>query len=103
MTSPIRDQHPGGTGELAVGTSEVQMPDRDAKWVVIKASPGNSDNVFVGFTTGVTAGDAATDQTTGLVLDAGQETPWLPCNGNLDNIYLIAGAVSQSVTYLFLV
>ena len=87
-----------GSGELAVGATEVQGPDRDCKAVKLKANLANTDNVFVGTATGITVANAATDTTTGYPLDAGQELELLV--GNLNQLWFIGGAASQAISYI---
>lgn len=85
------------TGERAIGAAAVQLPDVECDLIRIRASNGNSGDIFVGGS-GVTAGDGADDDTTGYQLDAGQEIE-LPVR-NASQIYVIASAASQAITFI---
>lgn len=90
----------GGTGSRRCTTSAEALPDHpEAKLVYIRALPGNSGNVFVGLST-VTNTTGADNETCGYVLDAGQDSPPIPCpSGGLAQIYIIGSAADQDVTF----
>jgi len=87
-------------GEVSGSATAKQLPDIDAKLVNIKASIDNAGNVYLGGA-GVTIADGNTDATTGLVLDAGQETGWMSLP-NLNLLYIICDNAGDDITYLVL-
>lgn len=88
-----------GTGEKAVGAAVVQLPATRAKSVSVKARSTNTGLIYVG-KAGVTVADGTDDATTGFALGAGEEAPPLPVN-KLSDVYLIASAAAQGVTYVY--
>lgn len=88
------------SGEVQGGTTAFQLPSVSCSYVNIKAATGNSGNVYLGGA-GVTVPDGSTDTTSGFVLDAGQETGWLPIE-NLDNLYAICDNNGDDLTYMIL-
>jgi hypothetical protein len=87
------------SGELAGATSATQMPAIPAQWVKFKAAYDNAGRVYIG-ASGVTVKDGTTDTTTGLELSAGEETGWLPADGNLNTYYRICDNTGDDLTYL---
>lgn len=78
------------TGEQAGSASAAAFQSVRGKWAKFKAAVDNSGNVYIGIASTVTKADGTTDATTGWVLDAGQETDWLPIpSGDLANFYRI--------------
>lgn len=92
----------GGTGSRRCTTSAEALPaHKDAKLVYIRALPGNSGNIFVGLST-VTGTTGADNETCGFVLDAGQDSPPIPCpDGGLDKVYIIGSAANQDCTFMW--
>jgi len=88
------------TGELAGSATAAQMPDIDCQMVKFKAVIGNAGNVYIGGS-GVTVVDGTTDTTSGLELDAGEETPWLNVP-NLNIFYRICDNAGDDLTYIAL-
>jgi hypothetical protein len=88
------------TGELAGATSATQMPDRQCSMVRFKAHNDNAGNVYIGGS-GVTVANGSTDQTTGLQLDAGDDTGWIPCD-NVSRFYRICDNAGDDLTYMAL-
>jgi len=88
------------TGELAGSTSAAQMPSVTCKLVKFKAAYDNAGRVYIGGA-GVTVANGTTDTTTGLQLQAGEETGWLPV-ANLNVFYRICDAAGDDLTYLAL-
>lgn len=88
------------TGEFAPGTSAAVFPTVAAKLVRFKARAANAGKVYVG-PSGVTKADGTTDTTTGLELEPGDDTGWLPCD-NVDTFYGIGDNATDSVTYMVL-
>lgn len=85
----------GGNYSLSVGTSAVQLTAAAAtQGVQIVADPaGGANYIYIGLTSGVTAGtNASTD---GLKLAAGAGVVWPLSNANL--VWAIASAVSQKI------
>ena len=68
--------------------------------VKIKARSDNSGSVFLGGST-VTVPDNVTDITTGLELDAGDETGWMPVD-NLNKFWAVCNNNGDDLTYLIL-
>jgi len=99
-SSAIRSVSLEGTGELAVGTSEVQGPDIKCVMVMLKADPSNSGVVYYSPDTGVTVPDGSDDVTTGFPLSANEDSGWLSI-GNLDELYFIASASGQRLIYQY--
>ncbi len=99
MTSPAPQPFTGsvgvGTSAAAVGASSQTV----AAGVQLKADPANTGTIYVGFTSGVTAGTAgATD---GFPLKAG-DTVFIAAElaHHLDGLYAIASAASQKLYFL---
>ena len=87
------------TGQLAGSATAAQMPAIESKMVNIKSQVANAANIYIG-ASGVTVVSAdTTNTTTGLVLDAGQETGWIPVD-NLDTFYYICDNASDELTYM---
>jgi hypothetical protein len=88
------------TGELAGSATAAQLPSITAVKVIFRARQDNAGNVYLGGA-GVTKPDGSTDVTTGLELDAGQDTEWIPVpNGNLNSFYRICDNAGDDLTYL---
>lgn len=88
------------TGEIQGGTTAAQLPDVPCSMVNIKAETGNATNVYLGVE-GVTVPNGETDTTSGFVLDAGQETGWLPID-NLNKLWMITDANGDDIVYMAL-
>ena len=87
------------SGELGGETSATQCPDRSCCMVRFKAKPGNTGNVYIGVSSSVTIANGTTDTTTGFVLDAGDDTGWLPVE-NLNEFWYICDNTGDDFTYL---
>ncbi len=87
------------SGELAGSATAVQMPSIACKLVRFKAHADNAGNVYIGGVSGLTVADGSTDATTGLQLDAGDDTGWLPVD-NLDLFYRICDNAGDDLTYI---
>lgn len=85
-------------GELAGVATITQLPDVGCRAVMFSAVPANTGNIYIGGSD-VTVSDGTTDTTTGLVLDAGVMTPWIPCN-NLNQFYRKCDSTADNLTYL---
>jgi len=88
------------TGEVSGSTSAKQLPDVDADSINIRAASTNAGNVYLGGS-GVTVLDGTTDTTTGLELDAGQETGWISVP-NLSLFYIICNNAGDDIVYMAL-
>ena len=88
------------SGELAGSATALQMPDIACTMVKFKAVNNNAGNVYIGGA-GATVVDGSTDATTGLELDAGEETGWLMAS-NLNIFYRICDNAGDDLTYLAL-
>jgi hypothetical protein len=89
------------TGELAGSATAVQMPSVACKLVRFKAHADNAGNVYIGNSTSVTVVDGTTDVTSGLELDAGDDTGWIPVD-NLDLFWRICDNAGDDLTYIAL-
>lgn len=81
---------------VTVGTSAVRLSSASVpctRGVYVKAAPGNIGVVYVGASSGVTAG--GTDATDGYPLSAGHEV-YVPIN-DVNKLWAIASAVSQKI------
>lgn len=101
MASEVaHQQYTGGvTGELAGSATAVQMPSIRCSMVNFKAHPDNAGNVYIGFANTVTAVNGTGDTTSGFILDAGQETGWLPVP-SLDVFWRICDNAGDDLTYM---
>jgi hypothetical protein len=89
------------TGELAGATTATQLPDIPCSLVRLKARSDNAGSVYIG-PSGVSLADGSTDTTTGLELDAGEDTGWIPTD-NLNRFYRITDNSGDDLTYMALV
>ena len=86
------------TGERQGSASAVQLPTVSCSLVRIKAVNSNAGNVYIGIS-GVTKPNGTTDTTTGLELDAGEDTGWLPTD-NVNRFYIICDNAGDDITYM---
>ena len=89
------------TGAISGETSATKLPDIKCTMVNFKAQSGNAGSVYIGVAGVTKPTDSTTDATTGLELDAGQETGWLPV-GNLNVFYIICDNAGDDLTYMAL-
>ena len=88
------------SGELQGNTGATQLPNVACFMVRFKASSSNAGNVYIGGS-GVTKVDGTTDTTTGLRLEPGDETGWIPVPGrSLNAFYRICDNAGDALTYL---
>jgi hypothetical protein len=87
-------------GELQGSAAALQMPSIACKMVNFKARKDNAGYVYIGGA-GVTKPSGTTDITTGLELDAGEETGWLTVD-NLNRFYRICDNAGDDLTYIAL-
>lgn len=88
------------SGELAGSATAVQMPDIACKLVKFKARYVNTGKVYIGGA-GVTVPNGVTDTTSGLSLNPGEESGWIPID-NLSRLYRICDSANDHLTYLSL-
>lgn len=90
---------PAGVGELAGATEATQCPNVACTiGVRLKAAYDNAGRVYIGVS-GVTKKDGTTDTTTGLELNAGDDSGWLPVS-NLNQLYRICDNAGDDLTYI---
>lgn len=88
-------------GELQGSATALQLPDIPCKLVTFRARQDNAGSVYLGGVSGVTKPDGTTDATTGIEVDAGEQTPWIPIP-NLNLLYRICDNAGDDLTYLAL-
>jgi hypothetical protein len=89
------------SGELQGVATATQLPNIACRLVRFKARSDNAGSVYLGGA-GVSLPDGTNDITTGLELDAGDDTGWIPCR-NLNQFYRICDNAGDDLTYLALV
>src|SRR5512146_1978721 len=90
------------TGAVSGETSATQLAALPCRMILFKAEAANAGNVYIGTTSGVTKiSDSTTDATTGLQLDAGEMTPWIPCV-NKSQFWIICDNAGDDLTYMAL-
>ena len=87
-------------GEVSGSATAVVLPSVECSLVVIKAVSTNAGGVYVGGS-GVTVVNTTTDTTSGLELEAGDSTPWIPIS-NLNLLFIICDNAGDDITYLAL-
>jgi hypothetical protein len=85
-------------GERQGSASAVQLPSVVCKSVAIAAVGDNVGNVYLGGAS-VTVPDGTTDTTTGLELQPGDMTQFIPV-ANLNQFYIICDNAGDDITYL---
>lgn len=88
------------SGELAGSVTAAQMPQRACKLVKFVALPDNAGNVYIGGAS-VTVAGGTTDTTSGLVLDAGQDSGWIPI-ADMNQLFRICDNAGDDLTYIAL-
>lgn len=86
------------SGELAGVITATQGPDVGCQFVKFFAKDDNVGYVWIGGP-GVTVGDEATDETTGVPFAAGAESPWIPVM-NVKETYRICDNIGDAVYYM---
>jgi len=89
------------TGEIAGTTLAQQLPDIRCSLVYYTALPDNLGGVYLGGSSDVTIANDTTNTTTGIQVDAGTSTPWLPID-NINKLYIICDNESDGLTYIAL-
>ena len=88
------------SGERQGSATAVQLPDIPCRAVAISAVASNAGSVFLGGAS-VSVPDGTTDTTSGLELEAGDMTQFIPVD-NLDVFYIICDNAGDDITYLAL-
>ena len=88
------------SGERQGSATAVQLPDIPCRAVAITAVASNAGSVFLG-ASGVTIPDGSTDTTSGLELEAGDMTQFVPVD-NINVFYIICDNAGDDITYLAL-
>ena len=88
------------SGERQGSATAVQLPDISCRAVAISALSSNAGSVWLGGP-GVTVADGTTDTTSGLELQAGDMTQFVPVD-NLSVFYIICDNAGDDITYLAL-
>ena len=87
------------SGEVQGGTIvATQLPNIPCSMVKIKALSNNTGSVYIGGE-GVTVPGAATNETAGYELDAGEALEWIPIS-NLNKLWLICDNNGDDITYI---
>ena len=85
------------SGELAGSATALQLPDIPCRAVFFTALAGNAGKVYLGGP-GVTVPDGTTDTTSGIELQAGDMTPFIPIS-NLNKLYRICDNAGDDLCY----
>ena len=85
------------SGELQGSATALQLPDIPCRAVFFTALADNAGKVYLGGP-GVTAPDGTTDTTSGIELQAGDMTPFIPIS-NLNKLYRICENAGDDLTY----
>ena len=88
------------SGERQGSASAAQLPDIPCRAVAICALSSNAGSVWLGGAS-VTVADGTTDTTSGLELQAGDMTQFIPVD-NLNVFYIICDNAGDDITYLIL-
>ena len=85
------------SGELQGRASALQLPDIPCRAVFFTAIASNAGKVYLGGP-GVTVPDGTTDTTSGIELQAGDMTPFIPIS-NLNKLYRICENAGDDLCY----
>ena len=85
------------SGALAGSVTALQLPDIPCRAVFFTAIASNAGKVYLGGP-GVTVPDGTTDTTSGIELQAGDMTPFIPIS-NLNKLYRICENAGDDLTY----
>lgn len=88
------------TGEIQGSATVAVCPTVTAKFARFKARSDNAGSVYIGLSD-ATKADGTTDATTGLEMQAGDDTGWIPCT-NLNTFYRISDNAGDDLTYMVL-
>ena len=88
------------SGEIAGSATAAQCPNIPCKAVMFTAVASNTGQVYLGGS-GVTAPDGTADATSGIELQAGDMTPFIPVE-NLNIFYIICSSSGDDLCYLAL-
>ena len=84
-------------GDLQASAPALQLPDIPCRAVFFTAIASNAGKVYLGGP-GVTVPDGTTDTTSGIELQAGDMTPFIPIS-NLNKLYRICENAGDDLTY----
>ena len=85
------------SGELQGSAAALQLPDIPCRAVFFTALAGNAGKVYLGGPA-VTVPDGTTDTTSGIELQAGDMTPFIPIS-NLNKLYRICENAGDDLCY----
>ena len=88
------------SGEKSGSATAVQLPDIPCRVVAFSAFSTNAGSVWLGGA-GVTVANGTTDTTSGLELQAGDMTQFIPVD-NINVFYIICDNAGDDLTYLAL-
>src|SRR3990170_8025724 len=86
------------SGELAGSATALQLPDIPCRAVFFTAIASNAGKVYLGGA-GVTVPNGTTDTTSGIELQAGDMTPFIPVH-NLNLFYMICDNAGDDICYM---
>jgi len=86
------------SGALAGSVSALQLPDIPCRAVFFTALAGNAGKVYLGGPGVTIPSDSTTDTTSGIELQAGDMTPFIPIS-NLNKLFRICENAGDDLTY----
>lgn len=86
------------TGEIAGSATAKQLSNIACQQVNIAACGDNAGNVYLGGA-GVTIPNGTGDTTSGFLLDAGDQSGWIPID-NLNKLYIICDNAGDDIVYM---
>lgn len=89
------------SGEIAGSGTAAQMPALVCDAVRFTGASSNTGSVFIG-AAGVTKPDGNTDTTTGIEVEPGDDTGWIPV-GNMNVLYYICDNATDDLVFLALI
>lgn len=98
-TNPYASMTTLVSGERGGSVTAVQLPSVQARMVKLKARHNNTGRVYIGGANTLTKPDGTTDTTSGMELNAREETGWLPLD-NLNRLWVVMDGTGDSVQYL---
>ena len=85
-------------GEHVPTATATQLAAVPCLYVRFKAAAANTGKIYIGFSSAVTATNGTTDTTSGLELNAKEDTGFIPVK-NLNVFWAIGTVASDSLTY----
>ena len=86
------------SGALAGSVSALQLPDIPCRAVFFTALASNAGKAYLGGPGVTIPSDSTTDTTSGIELQAGDMTPFIPIS-NLNKLYRICDNAGDDLTY----